>query len=193
VRYARVVRHLLFASLVVSVLLRPSAAQPPRVKLAVWGDSRENRDNAVGQITSILLEDITDWDVVLHTGDFTHAGSAADWRRSLAFPGIAQLFKAGKFLMCTSNHDDNQATWDTHTRGVLPTNEADRTTHFYAWKKDNVHVIVLDGFFAAKGVQQRWLDLYLAQVPPTDWIVAMWHNPAYDTITYKGAFTKAKP
>jgi predicted phosphodiesterase len=190
---ARAHRRLLVGFLLGALLLPASAAHAQRVKLAVWGDSRENLGGAVEHITSILLKDVTDWDAVLHAGDFTHAGSADDWKRSLAFPGIAQLFQAGKFLMCTSNHDDNLATWNAYTRGVLPTNDADRTTHFYAWKKGNVHVIVLDGFFAAADVQQRWLDAYLAKVPPTDWIVAMWHDPSYAKITYKGAFKKARP
>ena len=59
-----------------------------KVTVALWGDSRENLDNACEQIASVLLHDITDWDVQVHTGDFTHHGSEEDWQKSLGYKGM---------------------------------------------------------------------------------------------------------
>jgi hypothetical protein len=60
--------------------VQPAATQaaPTKVKLALWGDSRENLDQATEQIASVLLNDITDWDVQVHSGDFTHRGGEVD-------------------------------------------------------------------------------------------------------------------
>ena len=170
-------------------------ASSPRnnVTIAVWGDSRENLDNACEEIASILLNDVTGWDVQIHTGDFTHDGSAASWDRSMQYKGMKNLFVQGKMLLCTSNHDaqeksgaagDKRSNWDRWTAGVLPVNDVDSTTHFYAWQKGNVHVIALDGYLTDPVRMQTWLDNYLSHVAPDDWIVAAWHNPAY-ALTYK--------
>jgi len=176
------------------VLGAPPSAQTQRVKLAVWGDSRENLDNAASNIASILLRDVTDWDIMVHTGDFSHDGSEKAWQRSLRYPGMAQLFAAGRILLSTSNHDDNRTTWDKHTAGVLPTNSANGTTHFYAWKKDNVHIVVCDGYFTSAVMMQKWLDGYLTAVKADDWLIGVWHDPSYGDISYKPSyFKKAGP
>ncbi len=185
----RVVISLLLAALVVPGII---LAQE-KVTVALWGDSRENLDNACENIASVLLNDITDWDVQVHTGDFTHHGAEDDWQRSLGYKGMQQLYLPGKFLLCTSNHDcekepndtyDKKANWDKHTRDVLPVNDADGTTHFYAWHKANVYIVFCDAFFTDSTTMQRWLDGYLEQVKPGDWLVGVWHDPAYD-FTYK--------
>jgi hypothetical protein len=165
----------------------------PKVTVALWGDSRENLDKACENIASILLHDITDWDVQVHTGDFTHNGTDEDWQKSLKYEGIRDLFVLGKLLLCTSNHDTDQvpqdthskrATWDKYTRGVLPINDQDGTNHFYAWHKGNVHIVFCDRFLTDSSTMQLWLDRYLEQVKPEEWLVAVWHNPAFE-ITYK--------
>ena len=171
-------------------LTLPSIGEAQKVKLAVWGDSRENLDRAASNIASLLLHDVTDWDVVVHTGDFTHDGSEEAWQRSLRYPGIAQLFVAGRILVCTSNHDDNAATWDRHTAGVLPTNTAYGTTHFYAWRKGNVHVVVCDGYFTGAKTMQTWLDGYLATVKADEWVIGLWHDPSYRDLSYKPGYLK---
>ncbi len=167
----------------------------PKVTVALWGDSRENLDQACENIASILLHEITDWDVQVHTGDFTSNGTEEDWRRSLCYGEIKDLFVAGKFLLCTSNHDTDQvprdthskrATWDKYTRGVLPINDQDGTTHFYAWHKGNVHIVFCDRFLTDSTTMQLWLDRYLEQVKPEEWLIAVWHNPVFD-VTYKPA------
>ncbi|MBE3134905.1 MAG: hypothetical protein IMZ55_15675, partial [Acidobacteria bacterium] len=48
-------------------LTLPSIGEAQKVKLAVWGDSRENLDRAASNIASLLLHDVTDWDVTVHT------------------------------------------------------------------------------------------------------------------------------
>jgi hypothetical protein len=181
-------------SLVVILLLTIvsiSSAQP-RVKIAMWGDSRENLNHACENITSILLKDVTDWDVQVHTGDFTSMGRESDWKRSLHYPGIDSLFMPGKILMCTSNHDcdgkGNKARWDKHTAGILPINSADSTTHFYSWQKGNVHVVCCDAFFADSTTMQRWLDQYVASIPDSDWLIGVWHDPAFADISYKNGY-----
>jgi hypothetical protein len=169
---------------------------PPRdaqVTIALWGDSRENLDGACEDIATILLEKIKAWDVQVHTGDFTHDGSAEMWERSLHVRGMDSLFVRGRILVCTSNHDaggegriggDKEQNWDRFTANVLPVNSADHSTHFYAWQKGNVHVICCDSYFTDSTVMQNWLDRLVQDIPPDDWIVAVWHEPAYD-LTYK--------
>ena len=174
-----------------------SASAQEKVTIALWGDSRENLDHACEQIANVLEHQMTDWDVQVHTGDFTHHGTEDDWQRTLAIPGIQQLYKPGKFLLCTSNHDASggdkgnssmfRGVYDSHTRGILPINDADSTTHFYAWHKGNVHIILLDAYFSDSSTEQRWLDNYLNRVKPNDWLIGVWHNPAY-AITYKETY-----
>ena len=171
------------------------ASAQEKVTIALWGDSRENLDHACEQIANVLEYQITDWDVQVHSGDFTHHGSEADWQRTLAFPGVKDLYLPGKFLLCTSNHDASdkkdpssiRGVYDSHTRGVLPINDADSTTHFYAWHKGSVHIIVLDAYFSDSSTEQRWLDKYLEHVKPNDWLIGVWHNPAY-AMTYKETY-----
>ena len=174
-----------------------SASAQEKVTIALWGDSRENLDHACEQIVNVLEHQMTDWDIQVHTGDFTHHGTEDDWQRTLAIPGIQQLYKSGKFLLCTSNHDASggdkgdplafRKVYDSHTHGTLPINDADSTTHFYAWHKGNVHIIVLDAYFSDSLTEQRWLDKYLEQVKPNDWLIGVWHNPTY-AITYKETY-----
>ena len=167
-----------------------------KVTIALWGDSRENLDHACEQIAHVLEHQMTDWDVQVHTGDFTHHGTEADWQRTLAVPGINELYIPGKFLLCTSNHDAGRIdgdpaavrkAFDMHTRGVLPVNDADGTTHFYAWHKGNVHIVFLDAYFSDSTTVQRWLDKYLENVKTSDWLIGVWHNPAY-AMTYKETY-----
>ncbi len=156
------------------------------VCVAVWGDSRENKDNACVNIASILINDISWWDFQVHAGDFTSDGREEDWQRSLNYTGMDKLFIPGKMFMCTSNHDNNQLTWDKYTAGVLPVNSADNTTHFYAHQMGNVHVIMCDSYFTDPTVMQNWLDQYLENnVNEDDWLIGVWHNPCYGDITYK--------
>ncbi len=170
-----------------------NASAQDKTTIALWGDSRENLDHACEQIATVLERQITDWDIQVHTGDFTHHGTEEDWQRTLSFPGMKELYVPGKFLLCTSNHDasgegGNPATvrdiYDKHTRSILPINDADSTTHFYAWHKANVYIIVLDAYFSDSAVVQHWLDSYLERVQPNDWLIGVWHNPAYG-FTYK--------
>jgi|GEM_PF-1465754 len=168
-----------------------ASAGKAKVKLALWGDSRENLDQACENIASVLLKDITDWDVQVHSGDFTHGGTEKDWRQSLGYKGMDQLFVKGRFLMCTSNHDADEqhrpgsrAIYDRFTRDVLPVNSADHTTHFYSWDRGNVHIAFCDGFFTEPAVMQAWLDAYVKSIPKGDWLLGVWHDPAY-AVTYK--------
>jgi predicted phosphodiesterase len=176
----------ILALLVAFTLGCSSTYAADRVKIAVWGDSRENLDNAVDHIADILLKEVTDWDFIIHTGDFSHAGKDQDWQRSLAYKGMRQMFVKGKFLMCTSNHDSHdRAAWDKYTAGVLPVNSADGTTHFSGFKFKNVNVVTCDPYFTDARTMQRWLDGYLAGVKPDEWLIAVWHCPTYGDLTYK--------
>ncbi len=165
-----------------------------KVKVALWGDSRENLDKACENIASVLLKDITDWDIQVHSGDFTHHGEEKDWQRSLQVKGMDQLFVKGRFLMTTSNHDSDEsgspgcgATYDKYTKNVLPVNAVDHTTHFYSWDKGNVHIAVCDGFLTEPAVMKTWLENYVASIPKGDWLIGVWHDPAY-ALTYKESY-----
>ena len=181
----------LFAILLVAINGGSVCAQE-KVTVAIWGDSRENLDNACVQIADILLEKITSWDFQIHNGDFTHHGKAEDWERTMHYAGIDRLFVRGSFLMCTSNHDagspDDKPVYDAYTAGVLPTNSVDGTTHFYSFDKANVHVAVCDGYFTDPAIMQTWLDNYLTGIPDSDWVIGVWHNPAYADISYKEGY-----
>ncbi len=171
------------------------AQSQDKVTIALWGDSKDNLDSACTEIASILLRDTASWDVQVHTGDFTLGGEAKDWERSLGYAGVKQLFVKGRFLMCTSNHDAEEkgtqstkrSAWDRFTAGVLPVNDLDSSTHFYAWHRANVYVVFCDGFFTDSTTMQRWLDGYLEQVKSKDWLIGVWHEPAY-ALTYKPAY-----
>ena len=159
------------------------------VKIAFWGDSRENKDNGCENITGILINDITDWDFQVHAGDFTSKGRDKDWKRSLNYKGIDKLFVSGKFFMCTSNHDRNRETYDKYTDGILPVNPVNNTTHFYAYRMGNVHVIFCDGYFTDAAVMQNWLDEYLKNnVNRDDWLIGVWHSPSYGDLSYKSSY-----
>lgn len=181
-----------FAFVLLAAIVSPLEAQE-KVTIAIWGDSRENLDNACENIASILLHDITDWDIQVHTGDFTHHGWEQDWERTLQFKGLRELYVRGKFLMCTSNHDaeedwsaypNKRKTWDKYTAGVLPVNDADGSTHFFAWHRGNVHIVFCDAFLTDSLTMQTWLDNELQSVKPEDWLIGVWHDPAY-AMTYK--------
>jgi len=174
--------------LIFPLLLPLNAWAQNRVKIALWGDSRENRDGACENIADILLHQITDWDFQIHTGDFTSQGSEEDWQRSLGYKGIDSLFVPGKFFMCTSNHDDIRSTYDKYTAGVLPINSADSTTHFYSYQKENVHIVACDAYFTDATTMQNWLDQELANVPADDWLIGFWHPPCYGDLTYKSSY-----
>jgi Calcineurin-like phosphoesterase len=186
----RMIFFFLIFYLIVSLTIPLSAQQ--KVKIALWGDSRENRDNATAEITHTLLYKITDWDFQVHTGDFTHDGKEESWQRTLHYPGIDSIFARGKFYFCTSNHDakdaDSKANWDKHTAGILPENSADNSTHFYAVHKGNVDIIFCDGYFTDSTVMQNWLDNYLSKINPNDWIIGVWHNVSYGDLTYKESY-----
>jgi hypothetical protein len=166
-----------------------------RVKIAIWGDSRENLDNACENIADILLNKITDWNVQIHTGDFTSDGSDKAWKRSLSYKGMDKLFIKDKILLGTSNHDFKQPSgrknWDKYTAGVLPINSSDSTTHFYAYHLGNVHIISCDRYATDSVKMQVWLDNYLKNVKPDEWIIATWHNPSYNNISYKESYYKS--
>lgn len=169
----------------------PLAAQQ-KVKIALWGDSRENAENACSNIAHILLYDVTDWTFQVHTGDFTHDGSEEAWQRTLHYSGVDSIFVRGRFYMSTSNHEfkskDGKENFDKYTAGVLPTNAADGSTHFYAVHVSNVDVIFCDGYATDKDVMQRWLDGLLSTIPRNDWIIGVWHNPTYDDLSYKEGY-----
>lgn len=163
-----------------------------KIKIALWGDSRENKDNACENIAHILLNDVTDWTFQIHTGDFTHDGSDGSWKRTFNYKGIKELFVKDKFFMCTSNHEfkssEGKSNFDKYTSGILPVNSADSTSHFYAYHISNVHVIFCDAYATSKEIMQNWLDNYLNTVKENEWIIAVWHNPTYDDISYKEGY-----
>ena len=189
-------RSFVFSAL---LLLRIDSFQPglfaqQKIKIALWGDSRENMDNACSDIAHILLYKITDWDFQIHTGDFTHDGSDSSWQRTLHYAGVDSIFVHGKFFMTTSNHEfksiSGRKNFDKYTAGVLPVNSADGTTHFYSYHSGNVDLICCDGYATSKEVMEHWLDSLLATIPENDWIIAAWHNPTYGDLSYKESYAE---
>lgn len=94
--------------------------------------------------------------------------------------------------MCTSNHEfkdsSGKENFDKYTAGILPTNSADGSTHFYSVHISNVDVIFCDGYATSKNVMQHWLDSLLTTIPNTDWIIGVWHNPTYGDLSYKESY-----
>jgi len=169
-----------------------TASAQHKVKIALWGDSWKNLDNATSEIAHVLLYNITDWDFQIHTGDFTHDGGEDSWQTTLHYPGIDSVFVKGRFYLCTSNHDAPvsrvKANWDVHTSGVLPINSTDSTTHFYAVHKGNVDIVFCDGYFTPPTVMQSWLHNYLSTSDRSDWLIGVWHNVSYGDLTYKTSY-----
>ncbi len=187
--------RLLFLLTIISIsifVVRINAQQ--KVKIALWGDSRENLDNATSDIAHVLLYKIKDWDFQIHTGDFTHDGSEKSWEKTLRYPGIDSVYLRGKFFMCTSNHEarskNSKRNWDKFTSSVLPKNSSDGTTRFYAIHKGNVDVVFCDGYFTDSTRMQNWLDNYLDKVNPDDWLIAVWHNVSYGDLTTEKSYLK---
>jgi predicted phosphodiesterase len=191
-RELKFVRSLIIFSLILPLFTVSSLQGQEKVKIAVWGDSRENLDGATERIASILLNDITDWDIQIHTGDFTNSGTKKDWERSLHYKGIKKLFVPGKILMCTSNHDvgsvDRKIVYDKYTAGILPVNTVDSTTHFYAYHRSNVNIVVCDAYLTDSLTMQNWLERTLQDVKQQDWLIGVWHNPSYGDLTYKKSY-----
>ena len=176
-------------------MLSSQARAQERVKIALWGDSRENRNGACEDIADILLYRITDWDFQIHTGDFTQNGSESSWERSLGYEGVRSLLIPGRFFMCTSNHDyyegdplSDDHPYNRNTAGVLPRNTANGTTHFYYHRQGNVHIVACDAYFTEAGLMNSWLDSVLANIPEEDWLIGFWHVPCYGDITYKESY-----
>ncbi|MFZ1081490.1 MAG: metallophosphoesterase [Candidatus Kryptoniota bacterium] len=186
------IRYLSLLLLLSFTLFQPGLFAQQKVKIALWGDSRENAENACSNIAHILLYKITDWDFQVHCGDLTHDGTDASWQRSLHYPGVDSIFVKGKFFMCTSNHEfkdsSGKENFDKYTAGILPTNSADGSTHFYSVHISNVDVIFCDGYATSKNVMQHWLDSLLTTIPNTDWIIGVWHNPTYGDLSYKESY-----
>lgn len=166
-----------------------------KVKIALWGDSRSNKNNAAENIADILLHKITDWDFQVHSGDFTPGGEDDDWQKALGYKFMDSLVVQGKFFMCTSNHDDYEGKdhpadyyYNKYTKDLLPTNSADGTTHFYHHQKGNVHVVSCDAYFTNLSVMNVWLDKELSTISEEDWLIGVWHNPCYGDITYKSSY-----
>ena len=159
-----------------------------RIRIAIWGDSKDNHLGACENITDHLLHEDTDWDFQIHTGDFTDTATDSSWQKSLNYAGIDSVFVAGKFFMCTSNHDAVRDTYDKYTAGILPINSADSTTHFYHYQMGNVHLFACDAYFTNPTVMNDWLDQELATIPKDDWLIGFWHNPCYGDITYKDSY-----
>ena len=53
-----------------------------QVKIALWGDSKDNYLAGCELVTHHLLYETTDWDFQIHTGDFTSYGRDEDWEKS---------------------------------------------------------------------------------------------------------------
>jgi len=96
-------RSVAFLEFVIFILILPlNSWGQERVKIALWGDSRENKDNACENIADILLHKITDWDFQIHTGDFTSHGSEEDWQGSLNDLHIPLYFNQVRILLIHS-------------------------------------------------------------------------------------------
>ena len=112
-----------FTTLVVLAIALFQPVGEQKIKIALWGDSRENLDNACSDIAHILLYKITDWDFQIHCGDLTHDGTDAAWQRSLHDPGVDSIFVKEKF-MWTNNDEfkskDGEKNFDKYTAGILP-------------------------------------------------------------------------
>jgi hypothetical protein len=165
------------------------------IKIAFWGDSRSNKDKSAENIIDILLHRITDWDFQLYSGDLTPGGKESDWQTALQFKGMDSLFISEKFFMCTSNHDNYDGDdypddyfYNKYTEGILPVNSLDSTTHFYYFRRQNVHVIACDAYLTDSTTMNNWLKQTLAVIPPEDWLISFWHNPCYSDITYKSSY-----
>ncbi len=188
----KTLRPCLLVSILLLVPNSRTVAQEP-VTIAIWGDSRENIDNACVEIADILLSQITDWDFQIHLGDFTRTGSTRWWERALGRRGMDELFVRDRFFMCTSNHDSydrgdpkgDDYPYNRFTRGILPVNGVDGSTHFYHHQYGNVHIVACDSYLTDPDIMIAWLDTTLAGIPDDDWLIGFWHAPCYDDITYK--------
>ncbi len=182
-------KALLWNVIIISILFLPTfLIAKEKVKIAIWGDSRENFLGTCENIAQHLLYKTTDWDFQVHTGDFTSTGSQESWEKSLNYKGVDSVFVKDRFFMCTSNHDLDRENYNKYTSNVMPINSLDSTTHFYHYQKGNVHIVAVDAYFTNPEVMNNWLDSELAKIPEDDWLIGFWHNPCYDHLTNKEGY-----
>jgi hypothetical protein len=64
----------------------------------------------------------------------------------------------------------------------------DNSTHFYGFHRGNVYIAVCDAYFTDSLTMQNWLEDFVRDVKPTDWLIGVWHNVSYGDLTYKESY-----
>ncbi len=167
---------------------------------ALWGDSRSNADNAMEEIAGYLLaEKGKTIDVHWQNGDFTQSGSIPDWDSSWNIPNVREACVKDYFFMCTSNHDcgKHPENYQDQLGDILPSNGKNVYYSMTSWdipgSHRKVHLLMFDNrYMATEQEQVDYFTARLSETNPDDWIVAMWHFPSFNGMTYKNNEGKEK-
>jgi hypothetical protein len=157
----------------------PADPQAPFRFVAV-GDSGDGSWDQYAVAEGIALSDP---DFVIHTGDVNYETGDADQLDLHYFGPYRGLLDHVPFYLTLGNHDfwtdDGQPLLDAV---VLPRNDADQTSRFYAFSWANTRFVALDtnSDFTPGSVQRTWLEAELA-VPGPTWRVVFFHHAPYTT------------
>jgi hypothetical protein len=160
------------------------------IRLGLLGDSRADGGKIAEHAPRVaqFLPDV--W---LFTGDMTQKGVQEEWWYWL--DAMHPLLDTRVMMPVQGNHETVAELY--YNQWFLPNEDLlDPSLREHAWSFDigNVHVVGLDstvGFLAL--MEEPWLDDDLKAArsdPDIDWIVAVFHHPAYSASTSHGSDTQ---
>ncbi|MBF0430593.1 MAG: metallophosphoesterase [Fibrobacteria bacterium] len=167
-----------------------SGSENGKFTAAFWGDSRGNDGNAFSEICGYLVrEKGKTVDVHFQNGDFTQKGTTSDWNDSWRYDNVREACVKDYFFMCTSNHDNRPTEWQANMVDILPSNGKNAYYYHKSWpipgSRRMVHLLSFDQWFTEPEEQITYFKDKLKDAKPDDWIIALWHAPSYNFMTYK--------
>jgi hypothetical protein len=131
-------------------------------------------------------------DMILFLGDNAYTnGTDTEYQTAIFQNMYEQKLKNTIAWSCMGNHDGNSANSSTQTGPyydifTFPTNGecggiASGTEAYYSFDYGNIHFIILDSHETDRsvgGLMYQWCEDDLMSTM-ADWIIALWHHPAY--------------
>jgi hypothetical protein len=151
------------------------------------GDSRTGSDKIRENAPRLAQVDADFW---LFNGDMTEVGSQPEWDEWL--DAMSPILATSPLMPIQGNHevfaDLFYYQFAMPQIGTLPD---DMKEHGWSFTYGNMHFVGLDSNTEASVVAQKdWLDADLAEAsidPDIDWVVAMFHHPAYSASPSHGS------
>ncbi|MBF0431004.1 MAG: hypothetical protein HQK83_06975 [Fibrobacteria bacterium] len=167
-----------------------SASENGKFTVAFWGDSRGNGGQATEEIAGYLVEEKGKTiDAHIQNGDFTYDGTSSDWVRAWGIKNIKEACVKDYFYMSTSNHDIG-SSYQGEMADFLPSNGSNVFYYHKSWPIPGtlrkVHLLAFDLYYKQDtDAQINYFKDKLKDASPDDWILALWHSPSFNRMTYK--------